>query len=369
MRRTSGEAPELLKRLAPALAAIDHRLREVPRPQRPVPPLSSSDVSVVVQGPVVGGPEEPPELRYTVRCLRSVRQAMPDAEIILSTWRGSDLSDLDADRVVVSDDPGPTAPRDPTHVANNVNRQVVTTRAGLEQATRAVAIKLRSDMLMEHDGALRLFRGWPDRGEQFRILQERILVPTFYTFNPRRVYARFPYMVSDWYQVGLRDDLVEVWATPHWDPKFEWLLGRRIVASEQWIWMSFLNRHDADAFVGRRDVVEHSELALVNNAVVLEAEDLGVRMLKFTPHLGHQTAVYTHGEWRRLYTRHCQGGSVAGPDGQALLRAVVDRVWIRGLAPRIIGYPADMSPHPHPHVPRLTVDSATTERLPATGLR
>ncbi len=351
-RTKTGQAPDLLKRVSPALSALDARLRRVPQPESTAERVDPAQVSVVVQGPVLGSPDDPAHRRLTWRAVTSAREQLPGAEVILSTWRGSDIADMPVDRVVMSVDPGSTAPRDPTHVPNNVNRQVVSTRAGLAVAQRAYTLKLRSDMEVTGTGMLSLLHGWPARAAEGRVLGGRIVVPTFYTFNPRRVYSRFPYMVSDWAHFGTTEDVREVWTTPHWEPAYEWLLGRRIVASEQWIWMSLLNRHDMDAFIGRPDVLEHSELMLVNNAIVVEAEDMGVRMLKFTPHLGHQTAVFTHGEWQLLYEQVC-GGTTAGRrvDRQALLRTLVDRLWIRGLALPIIGPPADLVPSPRPLAP------------------
>lgn len=354
---SQGRAPAIkgvLKQLAPALDRLDGGLRRQPTPSRAAPRPRDSDVSVVVQGAVAGRPDDAAEHRWTQRCIHSVRNVLPQAEVVLSTWRGSDVRGLAVDRIVVNDDPGPTPSRDVTHVVNNINRQVVTTRAGLEQVARPLALKLRTDMELQHDGFLDLLHGWPARSDAVRVLRDRVVAPTFYSFNPRRTYARFPYMVSDWCHFGRRDDLLDLWSAPHWDTSFEWLLGRGIVASEQWIWMSLLNRHDEGASFARRDVVEHSELSIANNTVLVEPGDFGVHMLKFTPHLGHQVGVYTHGEWLRLYTRHCLGRELAGWDRQALLRAVVDRVWVRGLARPLIGYPEDMVPSPSPAVPPLT---------------
>lgn len=348
----TGEAPDLLKRVTPWVERLDDRLRARPLPPAPLPPLEAHSVSVVVQGPV-GRPGDQ-QHRWTVAALASVRRVLPGAELVLSTWQGSDVSDLDADELVLSADPGPSLPRDPSHVVNNVNRQVVTTRRGLLKATRPHAWKLRTDMELVHGGALALFGGWPARAADARVLGERILVPTPYTFNPCRVYSRFPYMVSDWSQLGTREDLLEVWSAPRWDPVYEWLLGRRIVASEQWVWMSLLNRHDMDAFIGRRDVVEHSALCLVNNAVVLELDDLGLRMNKVSPHLGHRAALWTHGEWQAAYERVCCGARPRHRvDRQALLRTAIDRLWVNGLALPLIGPPADQTPSPRPVVPPL----------------
>lgn len=348
----------LLGRLEPRFIALDTHLRRRPRPERGTADPTSADVSVVVQGPIAGRPDDPPDARITQQTLRSVRTVLPAAELILSTWRGSDLTGLDADRVVLSEDPGPDRSRDlTTPILNNVNRQVVVTRAGLEHATRRLAMKLRTDMLLVHDGVLTLHGGWPARADELRILEERVLAPTHFSFNPRRVYdnGRFLYTVSDWSHFGLREDLLDLWSVPHWDVSFEWLLGRRIVAVEQWLWMSLLNRHDAGASFDRPDALRHSELSVANNTVLVEPEDMGVRFGKFELSARHRTALYTHGEWQRLYTRHCLRSPVAVHDAQGLLRTAADQLWLRRLSPRLIGeLPFDARPVSAPVVPPAT---------------
>lgn len=59
--------------------------------------IDTKDISVVVQG-AVGG--------YTPVCLASVRKHLPESEIVLSTWKGSNVEGLDYDVLVLSDDPG-----------------------------------------------------------------------------------------------------------------------------------------------------------------------------------------------------------------------------------------------------------------------
>lgn len=341
-------------------AALDARLRVAPRPPAPTTPPTSADVGVVIQGPVIGDSQGPEEQRHTQRVVTSVRRALPDSQVVLSTWQGADLRGLDVDTVVLNEDPGPVRLRGPSSwLSNNVNRQVVSTRAGLELLGRPLAVKLRSDLELVDDRALRLFRRWPARAPDVRVLRERILVPTFYSFSARRVYDRFPYQVSDWFHLGLHEDLLEVWSTPHWDVSQEWLLGRRTVSVEQWIWMSLLNRHDEHAAFDRTDLLKHSELSVVNNTVVLEPEDLGIRFLKFHPALRHQVALLTHGEWQRQYDRECLGRPVRGVDRQALLRRLVAAVWIRGLAPRLFEEPFDM------HLPVAPAPPAQTSNAPA----
>jgi hypothetical protein len=48
--------------------------------------IKPTDISIVVQGAV--------NTNYTLRCLKSIRACLPDSKIILSTWKGSDLSCL-----------------------------------------------------------------------------------------------------------------------------------------------------------------------------------------------------------------------------------------------------------------------------------
>lgn len=337
-----------------AVAAVDHRLT-VPTKAPAVSKYSSRDVSVVVQGPVHRKAERdlPPD--GTRRCLESVRRALPNAEVILSTWKGSDVSGLPADRIIFNVDPGPTAPRYPIGATNNVNRQVVSTRAGLEHATRPLGFKLRTDMELEHGEALALIDAWPERSNDVRVLHKRVVVPTYYNFNPRRVYPRLVYAYSDWCHLGLLEDLLAIWSTPHWDPSLEWLLGNGVVTSEQFIWMSLFNRHGHGATLGRPDAIEHSERLLANNVAIVSLGDLGLRFRKFVPIHRHRTATYTHAEWLRLYQRHCCGQRWRGlPDSQSILRTAVAHGWITGLGAMIFGMPDDIVPETYPSPPDPT---------------
>ena len=99
----------------------------------------SKDISVVVQGPIHT------QDNLTKRVLESVRTHLPDAELILSTWKGSQIDGLDCDVLLLNDDPGAIN-------GYNVNRQIVSTRNGLQKATRTYAVKLRTDMQLTGTG-------------------------------------------------------------------------------------------------------------------------------------------------------------------------------------------------------------------------
>ena len=132
--------------------------------------VALSDITVVVQGPTVGKPGSPPRERLTHLCLERVRKHLTGAEIILSTYHGSDVTGLSFDILVESEDPGATAYYDGPSRVNNVNRQIVTTRAGLSRATRPYALKIRSDLLLEGNGFLRQFGKYPQRAGEWKLL-------------------------------------------------------------------------------------------------------------------------------------------------------------------------------------------------------
>ena len=56
--------------------------------------INSNEISVIVQGAI--------DKTETPKCLKSIRKYLPDAEIILSTWEGSDLNGLDYDVLVIN---------------------------------------------------------------------------------------------------------------------------------------------------------------------------------------------------------------------------------------------------------------------------
>ena len=51
--------------------------------------IKSEEISVIVQGPI--------HKKRTKKTLQSIRTNLPNAEIILSTWEGSDVKGLDFD--------------------------------------------------------------------------------------------------------------------------------------------------------------------------------------------------------------------------------------------------------------------------------
>lgn len=303
------------------------------------PALPTDEVGVVVQGPVLMA-----GARTTAATLASVRRHLPGAAVVLSTWQGEQTARLDADAVVESRDPGGLRPRRPGGKPNNVNRQLVSTAAGLAALDTTYALKLRSDSLLLSADVLMAPTSFPDAGAQHpaRVFDERVVISTHYTRYPARVDREMTYHPSDVVQLGTTRDLRRLWAGPLFDDVVETVLGDRVVVAEQWYWLSCLARAGASGALDRRDAVRHSRSAMAANFVVLPPESVG--LAKETLHGSDRLSCYSHSDWLRDNSL-LRGGPGALPL-QWLERWLVARMWFERHTP----------PWPHRSRPVLTSD-------------
>ncbi|WOD14035.1 WavE lipopolysaccharide synthesis family protein [Paraburkholderia kirstenboschensis] len=171
--------------------------------------MKTSDITVVFQGavkPYVGADKD--SLRENVR---KTRRALPNADIILSTWKGAELPrGLAVDAIVESDDPGglPGIKYD-SPKGNNVNRQLVSTLAGLDAARTKYAVKLRTDSWLEHAG----FIDYAKAASRLGRSDSRIVASSFFTLDPT-IFERVPFHLSDWFHFGRTERLREYWGAP-----------------------------------------------------------------------------------------------------------------------------------------------------------
>jgi hypothetical protein len=286
------------------------------------------DLSVVVQGPVVGGPRDPADQQLTRRCLTSIRRCLPDAQIILSTWRGSDLQGLPFDVLIENEDPGPVYYPDLPGKSNNVNRQIVTTRNGLLAADRRYTLKLRSDMLVQGTGFACYFDRFPKRCD-WSFLKSKVVASTIYARIPGQIW-QWPFHPSDWFFFGETEDVLDIWDVPLApEPDFTtWFVNRsrppndqspshmaRYVP-EQYIWLSFLRKHrevrceyqwDLSA-----DTILATEKSFAGNLILISPRQAQLSFAKYATHKRWADWVvfgpgscYSHSLWQHLYAKHC----------------------------------------------------------------
>ena len=285
--------------------------------------ITSSNISVIVQGPVYRPAGE--SSKFTTKLvISSIRKNFPNAEIILSTWHGSDINDLDYDVVSLSIDPGSYIQNPSSDVYHNVNRQLISTMAGLKIATRKYALKTRSDVIFKNDRSLKYLTMFKKRSADYCITTSRVLVTNITTVNPRR-FIQLPFHPCDWFYFGLKEDLINIFDIPLFpEPEFTyWFKTRKYpfnhpnsrsttrYAPENYIWYSFCKKYYKIEFEHLCDIsnnnIKISEKTFANNLVILNPWQLGIVSLKNPFKCYYRYNMYSFKEWVKLYNKYCGG--------------------------------------------------------------
>lgn len=287
--------------------------------------VDTRDISIVVQGPIIRNVDYYPN-GWTDEVLKRLRRHFPDSEIILSTWRGTDVEGLTFDILVENEDPGQTY--------YNLNRQIISTRNGLEKATRRYAMKWRTDTVLKSNQFLEYFARFPIRDRDYSILRERILLPT--ARDPR--FSRTPFAYSDYYHFGLIEDLKAIWSIPpapeEWTfwfsnrPKPKLAIDNSRYTPEQYIWITFLKSRmniecDHSFDCDKRKIELHEKIA-ANNFILIDLNMGHIEWIRFPGNKKtgerlpprsfmkrkfddclQSSLSYDHKSWRLLYESNC----------------------------------------------------------------
>jgi len=177
--------------------------------------MSVLPISVVIQGPISWEPVKPEGLPTTLWSIRECRRLLPGCEIIVSTWEGELVNFLEADQVVFNMDPGPQLSQVPDGVANNVNRQIVSTCSGLKIASCERVLKLRSDAVLTSVNFEKKFNALQEPPAEFRVFDRKIVSNNLSSRNPRAFPGvPLPFHLSDHVHFGLKSDLLTLWDLP-----------------------------------------------------------------------------------------------------------------------------------------------------------
>lgn len=271
------------------------------------------DISIVVQGAI--------EKQHTATCLSIFNYMLPDAEIILSTWTGSDVSGLNYDMVVFSEDPGAIVVDGVTGTLNNVNRQLVTTQAGLRKATRRYILKTRTDILFYNADFLSYFLKYDDKPSAY--FKARLLICNYYTRNPRIFDTCFH--PSDWMVFGFAEDVCSYfenislmsgeelnWFKTHEKKSTFFTNYISRFTPEQHIFLQFLTQKEGvccDCYYDhKKSQIVQTERAFAECFVVLDYQkQMGITFLKYDPNRYLEAhTLLTHWQWKALYSHYCK---------------------------------------------------------------
>jgi len=291
--------------------------------------IRNSDITVVVQGPVQALPDRDQDEGITQQCLSSVREILPGARIVLSTWDKQELDGLDYDELVINTDPGINIigywengePR-----KENYNRQIVSTVGGLRRVQSKYAMKLRADNFLTGDQFKALQTRFQKHGADCHFSRERVVVNNTFT----RLFAkglRVAFHSCDFFYFGLSEDVLDMWDLPLFDD-YEYDPAKKGQVQHegaphynvdvcQELWLRFLNKHLAEPielhhlhdFDAALSLV--SDQSFANNLVIGGPEDIGLGLpSKFgrgtrATRPSRLMAYASHQDWQRMYRRHC----------------------------------------------------------------
>lgn len=276
--------------------------------------ISFEDISIVCQGSII------PDL--TKSCLCSLRAVFPGSEIILSTWNGADVSGLDADKTVLSPDPGAFMADEVSNTPSNVNRQLISTKAGIAAARGTYILKTRTDILFLDAEFLSFFGRYDDVPSPF--FANRLLICNYFTRNPRVMALCFH--PSDWVLFGKAEDVQKYYEnTPLMtDEEGYWFKNHKKstmfftnyicrFTPEQQVFLGFLRQHlrtDCECYYDRtRTMIKQTERVFAECFVVLDyGKQLRIQFPKYDPNrFMEQYTLITHWQWEALFERYAKG--------------------------------------------------------------
>jgi hypothetical protein len=275
--------------------------------------IDSKDISIIVQGQLFKS-----EQSSTLDVLLSIRKYYPNAEVILSTWSGSEISSQHqslCDQVVLSDDPGDGTYGKPLL---NINRQIISSKAGLDKATRTYAIKTRTDLNFTSD-SLAYFMGLNlARLPEFSLGHGHICVADFST-RSHVSGLKVPFWVCDFVYAGKTEDVQKVFDVGLYRKEdFEYYLTHKKpdymyrqkdvfqYTPETYLAFHYLKQGRDIPFENSYDnnpvaMSLYSKL-LINNFIVLGEKQLGITSLKYHLPIHPPRKLMTYPKWNALYS-------------------------------------------------------------------
>lgn len=319
--------------------------------------IPSQQVTVVFQGGINlarlgSGRDDGSDFLYNVA---RTRAALPNATIILSTWQTltfpstyNSAHKLDIDQLILSPDPGglPNI-KFGYDTPNNVNRQIISSQAGLNQVSSDYALKLRADSYLGNDSLLAAYTHYleqvnyyaPDTSitttepphnrhvHKANIDYAPIAVPNLFTIDPN-VYEHMAYHMSDWAQFGEREILKRYWSarlmskddatyfehhTQTTDAKFAENMFRTRLAVEQHITTQYAKQLGYEVPIQYNHITPsilqaHNDF-LARHIIVLNMENYGLALPKYawaTQDEFMDVNCINQDDWYQLFHEHWQ---------------------------------------------------------------
>lgn len=262
--------------------------------------IKNSDISFVLQGAYT---------KETYKSIKMLEKVYKGCEIILSTWEGTKIDEKiekKVDKIVFSKDPGGIWD-EKIKLWNNVNRQIISSKNGIQASTKKFVMKLRTDMTFKTKSFLKFYCKFYNLKveNEFKIFKQRVLIfnsllckKNPWDFGESLLFFPIIFHFNDWIQFGLRDDVFRIWNINLFDGKSNFwntdYFEKNIfietkmfetsfsMAPETFIFSNLLSNKKefksiADA---SNDLIKKSKRILVNNFLVLDTYNSGSKFYK-----------------------------------------------------------------------------------------
>lgn len=264
--------------------------------------IESNEISVVMQGPI-----SPANLNMIAGNIAQVKRALPHSELIVVTWKGSDVKHLlsSVDQFVELEDPGTTTLGWDSN--SNIDRQLRSVLGGLKVASRSYAVRMRLDTTLGSDRFLETYTAMLADAKILpaSLFRNRVLSTSIYFRDAAK--SNYLFHPSDIFHFGLVSDLLDLWSAPLVQ-SHQSAASRLALVPEQYIWIHYLlskgfpeTKLDARRF--RYCSMLMSEWSLATNWWVVDGRangiDLPARFL--TTNLPEKT--HFENEWRSFADR------------------------------------------------------------------
>lgn len=290
-----------------------------------MPVIDSKNICVIVQGAI--------DKIETPKCLKSIRKFLPNAQIILSSWVGSDVSDLDYDVLVLNEDPGgykyDFSIENKENKTNNFNRQLISTKEGLLRADREYCLKLRSDLILKNADFLNYWDKFSCRKDKFKIFKHRVIVSSIYSRESSCLDGNglpTPFHPSDFWFFGLSDDIKDYFMDcpmqtkkqiSDWDYKYPnrlpyssvlWQYAPEQVFCVNWVKKYYPDLEFVDWSDWREENIELSNNIIYNNFIFLDFEQSGMYSKKHywgIENCNEIEGLISYIHFQRQYKKYC----------------------------------------------------------------
>jgi|GEM_PF-5069722 len=259
--------------------------------------ILNSDITFVIQGQ----PYIRSNVNYTVKCIESIRTHYPDSKIIFSLSSPSleNKSTYNVDEFTFSDDPGGIDIKGKKLL--NVNRQIVSSLAGIKKANTKWVCKVRADMYFSKYISFEKIYRKKNNSSTKKVFDEKVIVSDITTKN-FELKDEYVDHVSDWLYFGLTTDLYKLFNIPLYDEAvIELASPLSAVSAERYIW----TKHLFNKSFGFRTVSLAQEY-LVNNAIIISAKKKGIKCYKkgySFPFGVNGFSQYNEQDWHSLYKK------------------------------------------------------------------